>query len=112
MATREHLTPRSFGGSDETDNLVAACEACNMARGRFISPEAFHAFRQHCLAEASWPPLTEPRGAVRLHLWAMSRRADKQRQAEGRERLKARSRKIGKIRAAHARDERAEPLEW
>jgi 5-methylcytosine-specific restriction endonuclease McrA len=32
-ATLEHLVPRCEGGSNEIDNLAAACHACNNARG-------------------------------------------------------------------------------
>ena len=32
-ATIEHLTPVSRGGTDEMDNLVAACSYCNKRRG-------------------------------------------------------------------------------
>ncbi len=29
----DHLIPRSHGGPDTPDNLVAACAACNLSRG-------------------------------------------------------------------------------
>lgn len=32
-ASIEHVEPRGFGGSDEWENLVAACKLCNHARG-------------------------------------------------------------------------------
>lgn len=31
-ATIEHINPRSLGGSDEMDNLAAACSRCNSRR--------------------------------------------------------------------------------
>lgn len=31
--TREHLVPRSLGGTLQDGNLVAACRACNQKRG-------------------------------------------------------------------------------
>ena len=31
--TRDHVIPRCRGGSDQDDNLVLACQACNAARG-------------------------------------------------------------------------------
>lgn len=33
--TLDHFEPRSQGGSDETDNLVYACHACNEFKGDF-----------------------------------------------------------------------------
>ena len=32
-ATRDHLVPRSLGGSNAHWNIVVACRKCNMARG-------------------------------------------------------------------------------
>jgi len=34
MCTAEHLLPRSEGGRDERDNIVAACRYCNRHRHR------------------------------------------------------------------------------
>jgi 5-methylcytosine-specific restriction endonuclease McrA len=31
--TRDHVKPRSKGGRDNVDNIVAACKGCNEARG-------------------------------------------------------------------------------
>jgi len=28
----DHITPKSAGGSDDMDNLTAACSACNLAK--------------------------------------------------------------------------------
>lgn len=36
--TTEHLQARCDGGSDATENLVAACHFCNQARHRRASP--------------------------------------------------------------------------
>ena len=33
IATRDHVTPRSEGGSDDWRNLVAACHICNSFKG-------------------------------------------------------------------------------
>jgi 5-methylcytosine-specific restriction endonuclease McrA len=44
LATLDHLTPRSQGGSTTPENLALACHACNNARGT-MSVEAFRAQR-------------------------------------------------------------------
>ena len=31
--TRDHLTPTSRGGSDDTSNIVLACHSCNARKG-------------------------------------------------------------------------------
>jgi len=31
--TREHLIPRTHGGTDDPDNVVGACSSCNQERG-------------------------------------------------------------------------------
>lgn len=31
--TADHVIPRSLGGSDDMDNLVAACRSCNSRKG-------------------------------------------------------------------------------
>jgi 5-methylcytosine-specific restriction endonuclease McrA len=31
--TREHIVPKSLGGSDTMDNIAAACNHCNGKRG-------------------------------------------------------------------------------
>jgi len=35
----EHLVPRSRGGGDQPDNLLAACRACNSRRGNMSPPD-------------------------------------------------------------------------
>lgn len=35
--TADHLVPRSKGGTNDDDNLVAACRACNSRRGNRAS---------------------------------------------------------------------------
>ena len=39
-ATREHVRPKSAQGSDEDENIVAACMLCNSSRG-VMDPFAF-----------------------------------------------------------------------
>ena len=31
--TLDHVTPRSLGGSDTTDNVVCCCRSCNQSKG-------------------------------------------------------------------------------
>jgi 5-methylcytosine-specific restriction endonuclease McrA len=41
---REHVTPVSFGGSDDFDNLAVACAECNRAKSShltFEDPDTF-----------------------------------------------------------------------
>ncbi|HET6762447.1 MAG TPA: HNH endonuclease [Longimicrobiaceae bacterium] len=38
--TREHVLPRSRGGRDEWENVVAACQACNCRKGSRTPQEA------------------------------------------------------------------------
>lgn len=40
--TIDHFQPRSQGGSDETDNLVYCCHACNEFKGDYWQPNATH----------------------------------------------------------------------
>jgi 5-methylcytosine-specific restriction endonuclease McrA len=37
--TRDHVLPRSRGGSDEWDNVVAACRRCNHRKGNRLAHE-------------------------------------------------------------------------
>ena len=37
--TRDHVMPRSRGGSDEWDNVVAACRRCNHRKGNRLAHE-------------------------------------------------------------------------
>jgi hypothetical protein len=38
--TRDHVVPRSRGGADAWENVVAACQACNCRKGAFTPAEA------------------------------------------------------------------------
>lgn len=39
-ATREHFVPARWGGTDEADNIVAACHGCNNLRADRLPDEA------------------------------------------------------------------------
>lgn len=47
--TADHLRPRNSGGTDEPDNLVAACHSCNSVTSRmtFLPTDT----REHILEE-------------------------------------------------------------
>jgi len=55
--TAEHLHPRSEGGANTADNIVAACLFCNNSRHRRkrpLSPEAHRAHVQQRMAAGRW----------------------------------------------------------
>ncbi len=57
--TAEHLQARSDGGSDATENLVAACHFCNQARHRRASPLGSSEFRKLVMSRVragKWHP--------------------------------------------------------
>ena len=57
QATAEHLVPRSEGGSDTLQNIVAACSFCNSHRHhakRPLSPEAYGKRVKAQLAKGRW----------------------------------------------------------
>ena len=45
--TAEHLKPRSEGGTDASDNIVAACLFCNRRRHRARTPLAPEQYKRH-----------------------------------------------------------------
>lgn len=47
LAHRDHIVPRSKGGSDDIDNLVLSCEVCNNAK-KARSVLLFLAIRAGC----------------------------------------------------------------
>ena len=62
--TAEHLTPRSAGGSDRKDNLVAACWFCNVSRHRSrrpLDPADYKAMVRKKVEEGRWPRLPCPK---------------------------------------------------
>jgi len=64
--TAEHLKPRSEGGKDTSDNIVAACQYCNTMRHRCKQPCSPKAHRQHVrkrMAAGKWL-------AVRFAAWS------------------------------------------
>lgn len=67
-ATREHVIPRRFGGSDAGSNLIAACAGCNSARGGFCSSKTFFRLRRHLLERGAWPACARPKRRVRVML--------------------------------------------
>lgn len=45
VATGDHITPHSKGGSDDLDNLVVACFSCNSQKGASIDYKTFKAMK-------------------------------------------------------------------
>lgn len=57
QCTAEHLHPRSEGGEDTADNIVAACRFCNSKRHQRKAPKAPGAYRtyvQRRMAAGRW----------------------------------------------------------
>jgi hypothetical protein len=104
--SREHVVPVARGGSDDWRNLVAACVACNRARADVLTPELFLEYRQIWVESGVWPAgqALPDRIAVALRRLAWDTNPSKA-QAR-RDRAKAFSRNLGKIKAQHARMER------
>lgn len=50
--TRDHVVPRSRGGSSRPENLVDACRSCNSAKGARTPEEWFARLDALALAEA------------------------------------------------------------
>ena len=81
--TLDHFQPRSQGGTDEVDNLVYCCHACNAYKGTYYQPDAperiLHLRRDtlsgHLLAQdGSLLPLT-PTGAFHIEQLHLNRPA-------------------------------------
>lgn len=71
-ATGDHLVPRSDGGGDSRANLVAACRACNEARGAQFAAEQFWRLRQRLLRLGAWPACTTAPREVRRYLGCLA----------------------------------------
>lgn len=54
--TLDHVIPRSHGGSNDIDNLVAACEPCNQVAGQMVFPSREHK-RSYILSIIDKPPM-------------------------------------------------------
>jgi len=62
-ATIDHIVPRRSGGTIAFANCVAACRACNSARGA-AGPYRFWRLRRKLLAAGVWPVCSRiPAGA-------------------------------------------------
>jgi len=64
-ATVEHLLPLVLGGARSSENLVAACRACNNTRSGFYSARIFYSVRRWQLRKGRWPSCTFPTKKVR-----------------------------------------------
>lgn len=59
QCTAEHLIARCEGGSNDSDNIVAACLFCNTKRHqrkKSYSPDKYREFIQRRLAKGKWHP--------------------------------------------------------
>ena len=57
QCTTEHLRPRSDGGANTADNIVAACRFCNSRRHQRKQPKApedYRAYVQRRMAAGRW----------------------------------------------------------
>lgn len=57
QCTAEHLVPRSEGGSDKAENIVAACRFCNTTRHkrkRALSATQFKQMVRQRIANGKW----------------------------------------------------------
>lgn len=66
----DHVVPKRLGGSDGIDNLVFACDRCNLTKG--LLPGWFHAFRTSVVRLADRPRnFLLDFGKTRLSDWAL-----------------------------------------
>lgn len=65
QCTAEHILPRSEGGTDEPENIVAACAFCNRTRhelGTVLPTILYRLFVKEKLDAGAWhPPHVRPR---------------------------------------------------
>ncbi len=54
-ATKDHIVPKSKGGSHDQSNLVAACLPCNAAKAD-LDAELFIILRLQSIDSGWWPP--------------------------------------------------------
>jgi hypothetical protein len=47
LMTRDHILPKSLGGSDAVGNLRPGCSPCNEARGNEVTPEVIQFALEH-----------------------------------------------------------------
>ena len=106
QVTREHVVPRSRGGGDEIENLVAACKACNEARNSDLDPYAFAEVRRAMVEADEWPPVSDPTPLALVRLFQWRRENHRRRRAEQRDQRRHRERALRKVRHQAARDER------
>lgn len=77
-ATLDHVVPRALGGADSERNTVAACEACNAAKGHMnaqlygLSP--FCMARKECAKTVPPPELPRPASAKKPTVVVRKRR--------------------------------------
>ena len=102
QATREHLTPKSWGGGDEVANLVAACRACNQARADVVEASAFRRWRKPLADAGVWPACTTATPEMGRRLAGLT--ASARLTEAGRPTPKRRA--LNRLRAAWAREER------
>jgi 5-methylcytosine-specific restriction endonuclease McrA len=65
----DHVIPRASGGTNEEDNLVAACRRCNRSKGKGLKPRSGRFFvgpLRHPPAGGDFSPMTRigPENAI------------------------------------------------
>mgnify|MGYP001164710148 CR=1 FL=1 len=106
FVTCEHVIPKSRGGSDDWSNLVAACQACNVARDADIDAWVFEAFRRETVITGIWPAGADLTSDGTMALFQLRRTLVKERNRQASARRASSQRHIRKIRAQSAREER------
>lgn len=70
LVTRDHVVPRCEGGSEDWDNLVAACRACNGIKSSITLAERFAHRRARMAGDGRWPAGEWPSAEMRLYLYS------------------------------------------